>query len=80
MEVINVCVVCEQGWILKGKVVDSGQDVMRLEDASVVRCWNGDVGIGAIAKAENKDIFTLDYIGDVRIRIGKILFEIPCEW
>lgn len=30
--------------------------------------------------AEYKDEYTLDPIGDVDIRVGKILFEIPCEW
>lgn len=36
--------------------------------------------VGGIAKAENKEEYTLDAIGDVVIRLNKILFEIPCEW
>ena len=76
----NVCVVCEYGWIIKGNMVDNSEPEMCLSDASVVRKWSNCKGIGGIAKAENKDEYTLDYIGDVRIRQGKVLFVIPCEW
>lgn len=77
----NVCVVCEYGWIIKG-VEEAAQkaDVLYLKDASVVRSWRNGKGIGGIAKAENKDEYTLDPIGDVQIMRNKILFVIPCEW
>lgn len=42
---------------------------------------NGDGrGIGGIAKAEYKDEYILDPIGNVEIRQNKVLFEILCEW
>jgi hypothetical protein len=76
----NVCVICESGWIIKGEKVDSDDASLTLKNASVVRCWSNGRGIGGIAKAEYKDEYTLDYIGDVYISSGKILFIIPCEW
>lgn len=77
---MNTCVVIEEGWILVGKEDSRTAEDVNLRDASVVRRWTNGKGIGGIAKKENKDEYTLDYIGDVRIRLGKILFEIPCEW
>ena len=81
MRNMNVFAVCEYGWIIKG-VKDETSDVntLILHDASVVRRWSNGKGIGGIAKAENKDEYTLDAIGDVNIRQNKVLFEIPCEW
>ena len=76
----SLCVVCEYGWIIKGIVVDETVSTTKLRDASVVRRWTNGKGIGGIAKAANKDEYTLDPIGDVEIMKGKILFEIPCEW
>ena len=78
---MNVCVVCEYGWIIKGiKDKESTSDVMLLHDAAVVRRWANGKGIGGIAKAENKAEYILDAIGNVEIRQNKVLFEIPCEW
>ena len=78
---VNVCVICEYGWILKGvKDEKTTAERLILHDASVVRCWTNGKGIGGIAKAENKGEYTLDPIGDVEIMQGKILFLIPCEW
>lgn len=78
---MNICVICEYGWIIKG-VKDECVDekVMNLREAAVVRKWENGKGIGGIARAENKDEYTLDYIGDVTIMVNKILFIIPCEW
>lgn len=78
---MNVCVICEYGWIIKGtKDEKSDMNMLILHDASVVRKWTNGKGIGGIAKTENKDEYTLDAIGDVNIRQNKVLFEIPCEW
>ncbi len=78
---MSICVVCEYGWIIKGvKNAESTGSVLILHDAAVVRKWSNGKGIGGIAKAENKDEYTLDPIGDVEIRQNKVLFEIPCEW
>ena len=77
---MNKCVVCEYGWIIAGEEKERDEDVIFLSNASVVRSWNNGKGIGAIAKQENKDEYTLDPIGDVNIRTSKVLFEIPCEW
>lgn len=77
---MNSCFVCEYGWILIGKVTDRTANEIGLTDASVVRRWSNGKGIGGIAKAANKKEYTLDAIGDVSIRLNKVLFEIPCEW
>lgn len=78
---MNICVVCEYGWIIKGvNTEDNNSDNLRLTDAAVVRRWSNGKGIGGIAKMENKQEYTLDKIGDVEINRNKILFVIPCEW
>lgn len=77
---MNICVVCEYGWIIKGERYKWSDGVLFLQNASVVRQWTNGKGIGGIAKAENKDEYTLDYIGNVDIMESKILFTIPCEW
>ena len=71
---------CEYGWIVIGKATDRTDNTATLKEASVVRKWSNGKGIGGIAKVENKDEYTLDAIGDVIIRMDKVLFEIPCEW
>ena len=76
----NVCVVCECGWIIQGYVNFETETDLVLYDSSVVRKWSNGKGIGGIAKAENKDEYVLDAIGDVSIKQNKILFVIPCEW
>lgn len=77
---MNTCYVCEYGWIVIGKEESRTNDTVTLKEASVVRRWSNGKGIGGIAKAENRNEYTLDAIGDVVIRLGKVLFEIPCEW
>ena len=78
---MNVCVICECGWIIKGvKDAKYDKDNLILHNSSIVRSWRNGKGIGGIAKKENKDEYTLDPIGDVAIRQSKVLFEIPCEW
>lgn len=78
---MNVCVICEYGWIIKGiKDERSNTEILILREASVVRRWNNGKGIGGIVKESNKDEYILDEIGDVEIRQNKVLFEIPCEW
>lgn len=76
MEKRHVIVVCEYGWILCG----IGEDGNSLSEAAVVRKWMNGRGIGGLAKAEYKDDYTLDPVGDVMINESKILFAIPCEW
>lgn len=75
----TICVVCESGWIIVGqeKGIENG---IELTESSVVRRWTNGRGIGGIAKAEYKDEYTLDPIGDVIINPDKVLFTIPCEW
>ena len=77
---MNTCYVCEYGWIIIGKETRRADQQILVSDASVVRRWDNGKGIGGIAKIKNKGEYTLDIIGDVRIRMEKVLFEIPCEW
>lgn len=76
----NVCVVCEYGWIIKGELLESDVNAMKLQNASVVRKWTNGKGIGGIASKANASEYTLDPIGTVEIRQSKVLFVIPCEW
>lgn len=77
---MNTCYICEGGWIIIGKEKEKTAEQIKVSDASVVRTWANGKGIGGIAKAENKDEYVLDAIGDVIIRTDKVLFEIICEW
>lgn len=77
---MSTCFVCESGWILIGKEASRTGETIALSDAAIVRRWDNGRGIGGIAKREYKDEYTLDAVGDVVIRLGKVLFEIPCEW
>ena len=77
---MTVCYVCECGWIIVGELKADNEKTVSLINSSIVRSWMNGKGIGGIAKAENKDEYTLDAIGDVRIMRSKVLFEIPCEW
>lgn len=76
----SVCVVCEYGWIIKGKVSGETESTVNMKEASVVRRWSNGKGIGGIAKEANKGEYILDPIGDVEIMKNKVLFSIPCEW
>ena len=76
----STIIVCEYGWILVGQVSKTTKDTITLENASVVRRWNNGRGVGALAKEKYKSDYTLDEIGGVEIRTGKVLFQIPCEW
>ena len=76
----HTIIVCEYGWILVGQVSKTTKDTIELKEASVVRRWSNGKGIGGLAKAEYKSDYTLDAIGDVSIKQGKVLFVIPCEW
>lgn len=76
----HACFICEYGWIICGIVEKRDDDVVTLSDSAVVRKWRNGKGIGAISKKKYKDDYTLDEIGDVRIKQNKVLFEIPCEW
>ena len=76
----HVCVVLDYGWIIEGMVMSRDGGDLRMEDASVVRCWRNGRGIGAIADPAYKDEYTLDPIGNVRVRDSRVLFEIPLGW
>ena len=76
----NTIFVCEYGWIICGVIKSEDEAEVTLTDSSVVRRWSNCKGIGGLAKAEYKGDYTLDAIGDVSIKQGKVLFVIPCEW
>ncbi len=76
----HLIIVCEAGWIICGTEEKTTKDTIELKEASVVRRWSNGKGIGGLAKAEYKNDYTLDEIGDVSIKQSKVLFVIPCEW
>lgn len=76
----HLIIVCEAGWIICGTEEKTTKDTIELKEASVVRRWSNGKGIGGLAKAEYKNDYTLDTIGDVSIKQSKVLFVIPCEW
>ena len=47
---MNTCYICEYGWIIVGQFEAKKDNMVRLKDASVVRCWSNGRGIGAISK------------------------------
>lgn len=78
----HLIVICEYGWILCGVLNTEVTDpsVTALKEAAVVRSWRGGKGIGGLAKEDNKNLYTLDPVGNVNINDAKVLFVIPCEW
>ena len=76
----HLIIVCEAGWIICGTEEKTTKDTIELKEASVVRRWSNGKGIGGLAKEKHKNDYTLDAIGDVSIKQGKVLFVIPCEW
>jgi hypothetical protein len=76
MEKNHEIFVMDNAWILVGIPGEDGA----LTDASVVRSWSNGRGIGALSNTGQKHEYTLDPIGDVRIRPARVVFSIPCGW
>lgn len=74
----HVCVVADRGWIFEG--YRSEEDPYTLTNAHVVRKWSNGLGIGGIAKADHKDDYTLDEIGQIEINRRAVIAVIPLEW
>jgi len=79
-KISNTIVVCENGWILVGMIMNENPQTIQVTKAQVVRKWTNGRGIGGLVKNEYKSEYTLDPIGEVSINKSKILFTIPCEW
>lgn len=78
LETSHVCVIADRGWIFEGyRSDDSGYE---LTNAHVVRKWDNGLGIGALAKAEHKDDYTLDEIGCITVNPRSVIAVIPLEW
>lgn len=75
----HVCVIADRGWIFEG-YRDLAEPGFKLNRAHVVRRWNNGLGIGAIAKREHKDDYTLDELGRVDILERAVIAIIPLEW
>lgn len=74
----HVCIIADRGWIFEGyRTDDTGY---QLTNANVVRKWTNGRGIGAIAKAEYKDDYTLDPVGNIEINPKSVIALIPLEW
>ena len=73
-------IVCKYGWIISGIIESETETEINITDGAVVRKWTNGKGIGGLAYTENKEEYTLDYIGNVIIKQNKVLFVIPCEW
>lgn len=78
----HVCVIATNGWIFEGHTsndVTNIRDGVNLHDAHVVRKWNNGLGVGAIAKADHKDDYTLDWVGSVYVHNVVAVINIQ-EW
>lgn len=74
----HVCVICTNGWIFEG-YADPGEP-WHLTRAHVVRKWSNGLGIGGLADPEHKDDYTLDAVGDMRIRASAEVARIALRW
>lgn len=74
----HVCVIADRGWIFEGYKMDDS--ACKLTNAHVVRRWDNGLGIGALAKAEHKDDYTLDEIGNIEVNPKAVIAIIPLEW
>ena len=79
-ETEHVAVICDRGWIFEGHATTLYNGGMRLTGAHVVRKWSNGRGIGALAKDEYKDDYTLDEVGAIELYAHAVLAVIPLEW
>lgn len=74
----HVAVVVDRGWIFEGYRQEG--EGFQLASAHVVRKWTNGLGIGGLVKAEHKDDYTLDMLGNVSINPNAVIAVIPLEW
>ena len=67
-------IVIASGWVVVGRVVSDGE-VVRLEDAKVVRRWGTSHGIGELATGPTPHT-VLDPLGTVAVTASQILFRL----
>lgn len=65
IETDHVIIIAQRGWIFEGLRNKEVTDKIQLLNANVVRKWSNGLGIGGLAKVENKDDYKLDPVGVV---------------
>lgn len=73
--------VLDRAWVIAGIIVDPGGDgEMRvLREASVVRVWGTDAGIGQLNAGVRPNTALDPILGEVSINPARILYEFPLE-
>ncbi len=70
-------IVVQAGWVVIGEVFYHG-DIVRVEDASVIRVWGTIAGLGEIAlKGVTKDT-VLDAAGVIEVHKHAVIMQIDC--
>jgi hypothetical protein len=70
-------IVVQAGWVVIGEVSYHG-DIVRVEDASVIRVWGTTAGLGEIAlKGITKDTI-LDAAGVIEVYTHAVIMQIDC--
>ena len=70
-------VVIQAGWVVIGEVAYLGE-IVRVENASVIRVWGTTAGLGEIALKGVTDRTILDYAGVVEVYKNAVIMQFDC--
>lgn len=72
--------VIDSGWVIIGNTdADIGNSVVNITNASVIRVWGTDKGLGQIAINGPTKTTVLDKIGIVHVERSQLKFLIDCD-
>jgi hypothetical protein len=72
-------VVIQAGWVAMGYIAwDEAKEVLRIEDADVIRTWGTTKGLGEIALSGPTKSTVLDPAGVIEVLKAAVIMTIPC--
>lgn len=73
-------VVLQRGWVVVGDVAEDTDNLVRLENAAVVRRWGTSAGLGELAAKGPRPNTVLDACPDgIKAHPLAIVLRMPCE-
>ena len=72
-------VVITSGWVVMGDVSEHN-DLLTINDASVIRTWGTTAGLGEIALNGPTPSTVLDPAGVIEVYISAVIMQIPCTY
>ena len=80
IETDHVIIIAQRGWIFIGQQNIEVIDKIQLLDASVVRSWSNQRGIGGLTKEAYKNDYKLDPVGQIEFPTEGIIATLKVEW